>query len=121
MKQIIMLALMISLASCKNQIICSQVNSAKIKPLIIKDLSLQFGRCRIRCFNLNTWESYKSLNSCDEFPDDQSTIEKENSEPYRDYETDYCDGVIGFDFKDVAKYIRPKIKELDAIKKDNCE
>ena len=122
MKQIIMLALTIFLtSSCKDAIICAQINSAKIKPLVLKDISFQFDRCRIRCFDINTWATFPSLNACEEFKDDLETPEKENEEPYRDYEIKYCDGLSGFDVKDMAKVVRPKIKELAQIKEDNCK
>jgi len=112
MKAITILLLMISLTSCKDKIVCAQVESSKIKNLILKDLSLQFNRCRVRCFNLNSWKTLP-LNKCDGF----EGIEGEQE----DYPIGFCEGLSGFDVSDMAKHIRPKIKELNAIKEDNCK
>lgn len=109
------------ISSCKDKIICEQINSAKIRPLIIKNISFEFNRCRISCFDLNTWSTYKSLNACEEYKDDPETDEIENAETNREFPVSYCDNLLGFDASDMAKYVRPKIKELASIKKDNCK
>lgn len=118
---IIALSVTFLISSCKDKIVCEQINSAQIRPVVIKNLSFVFNRCRVACFNLNTWNTYKSLNACQQFKDDPNTPEIEHAEEYEDYDVSFCDNLLGFDAAEAAKNIRPKIKELAAIKKDNCK
>jgi hypothetical protein len=104
--------LMTFLSSCRDQIICSQIKSAEIKPIELCDISFKFNRCRCRCFNVNSWETLP-MNKCSgtgqDLPD---TI---------DFPIESCDGVAGFYVNDMAVEIRPKIKELNTIKGDYCK
>lgn len=107
-----MLLLMIFLASCKTRIICSQIKSNTIKPIALCDLSLQFNRCRCRCFNPNTWSEVND-NLCS----------WKYEEPFKkgDYPIDYCEGIAGFFIEDIAREVKPKVKNLNRIKSDYCD
>ena len=110
MSKLIIVPLIIFLVSCKTKIICSQVNSANIKPIPICDLSLQFNRCRCKCFDPNKW-----------LPTDDIYC-SHNGESFKSgsYPIDYCEGIAGFFLEDIATEVKPKIKKLAKIKSDNC-
>lgn len=112
MKMITILLSMIFITSCKTKIICSQVNSAKIIPIILYDISFKFDRCRARCFDLNTWATLP-LNQC-------AGMDSYNLGEVANLPLESCEGVAGFSNEDMAIEIRPKIKMLDQIKKDYC-
>ncbi len=101
----------IFLASCKTKIICSQVKSATIKPIVLCDLSMQFNRCRCRCFNANRWAEVEDRACKWRYP-----------EPFKkgDYPIDYCEGIAGFYLEDIAQEVKPKVKKLSRIKTDYC-
>lgn len=106
---------MLFLSSCKGKIICSQVKKAEIKPLMLFDISFQFNRCRGRCFDLNTWSNLP-INQCIGESEFLPIIENNSV----NYPLEYCDGIAGFTIEDMALNVRPNIKILDQIKKDNC-
>jgi len=121
---------MISIVSCRTQIYCAQIESAKIKPLILKDINIKFNRCRARCFDFNTWDALPD-NKCPDFPktaliegltvygepvyDKNGKIDKGVNFPI-----EYCDGIGGFSNVDMADEVKPKIKKLNSIKTDLC-
>jgi hypothetical protein len=107
-----MLLWMIFLSSCKTKIICAQINSAKIKPVMIYDVSFQFNRCRGRCLDVNKWETVP-LNQCSGTQEDLGDSVN--------FPLESCEGIAGFPFDDIANNIRPNIKKLDAIKEDYCK
>lgn len=100
------------LVSCKQKIICEQVKGAQIKPIIMKDISFQFNRCRLRCFDFNKWAELP-MNKCEGFA--QLTEEKSINLPL-----EVCDELVGFDLEDIALEVKPKIKKLSTIKSDLC-
>lgn len=108
----IILLILFSITSCKTKIVCSQIESAKIAPLILYDISFQFNRCRARCFDLNKWVTLP-LNQC-------AGMEGYNLSESANLPLESCEGVAGFSIDDMAKEIRPKIKKLDSIKIDYC-
>ena len=68
MKLIIILLLTIfSLSSCRSferQVICKEIDSYKIKPSPMCDISFKFNRCRCRCFDYNKWETLSDIKQC---------------------------------------------------------
>lgn len=119
--------LMIFTVSCKTKIICSQVKSTQIKPLILKDINFQFNRCRARCFDFNSWEELP-FNKCASHvvPErfisfKEEEFSKEGVKLAENYPIEFCDGMGGFSNVDMAIEIKPKIKKLNAIKNDYCE
>ena len=120
------LLLTISLSSCRTAIVCSQINSAQIKPLKLCDASFQFNRCRCRCFDMNKWQTLP-LNQCGmELNHNEEGVNKilgvtEQLSDTVNYPLEACDGFVGFNADDMANEIRPKIKKLDAIKGDYCK
>jgi len=111
-KVIIKLLIIFYLSSCKTKIICPQVKANFIKPIPICDISLQFNRCRCRCFNPNTWSEIKD-----------SFCSWHHNEPFKkgDYPIDYCEGIAGFYIEDIALEVKPKVKNLARIKSDYCD
>lgn len=107
-----MLLWMIFLTSCKTKIICAQINSAKIKPIMIYDVSFKYSRCRGRCLDINNWTTVP-LNQCAGVAEDLG--ESVN------LPLESCEGISGFVVEDIADDIRPNIKKLDAIKADYCK
>lgn len=107
---------MIFLISCKTKIICGQINSARIVPVMLYDVSFQFNRCRGRCFDVNEWKTLP-INRCIGELDSQYIPVIDNA---INYPLEYCDGVAGFSLDDMSENIRPKVKELNAIKGDYC-
>ena len=71
------------------------------------DISFKFNRCRCRCFNVN---NFSTVN-------DQYCGEAFKS---GNYNLEYCDGLSGFHINDWLEEVKPKIKLLDRIKRDNC-
>ena len=113
----------IFLTNCPKQaIICAQIESAKIKPLMLFDTSFKYDRCRGRCFDFNSWNTLpiKSCIGKSEFLTDKILDEKGNEIEVINYPIEFCEGVAGFSYIDMASEIRPKIKKLDGIKKDYC-
>lgn len=94
--------------SCKTKIICNQVNSARIENMRLCDLSLQFNRCRCRCFNINEFKTVEDAACGEDFQGGNHPI-------------DYCEGISGFFVEDWAKEMKPKVKKLSNIRKDWCE
>jgi len=114
---------MIFLTSCKDKIICKEIKSYAIKPLVLYDVSFQFNRCRARCFNANKWITLP-INSCPELSAYASDY-PETFQITKDGETvnlplEQCEGVSGFYLNDMATELRPKIKSLDSLKTENC-
>lgn len=123
------------LASCKDKIVCAQIESSKIKPLVLKDISFQFDRCRIRCFDINTY----NVLSMDKCPDTyeyfltREELSQFSAQEFKDFKKylktltssdlpiTACEGLSGFDIKDWAVQIKPAIIKLDNVKKDNCK
>ncbi len=104
---------MIFTVSCKTKIICQQVESTKIKPIILSEVSFEFMRCRIRCFDFNEWKEL-DMKQCKGF--ESLTDEKSINLPI-----EACDGIAGFSNEDMAIEVKPKIKKLNAIKNDVCK
>jgi len=100
------------LISCKSAIICNQINSAKIVPILLYDISFKFDRCRVRCFDFNSWATLP-LNKC-------VGMELRTEEGAINLPLENCEGLSGFSINDMAYELRPKIKKLDQIKKDYC-
>lgn len=122
-----MMYLAVGLSSCGSvarKLVCDQVRSLEVKPLVMKDASFQFNRCRWRCFNFNTWDALP-VKSCPEMPQDLPIFYLVNKKTGDKSEAvnmplETCEGVAGFDVKDMANYIRPNIKGLAQVKKDYC-
>lgn len=94
------------------KIVCAQVKSYEMKPLVLCDVSFQFNRCRCRCFDPNTWQSLP-LNQCKEFEGAQGDAIR--------YAINHCEGLVGFFDVDIATEIKPKVNALNGVKKDYCE
>jgi len=101
------------IVSCKKKLVCNEIENNLIPPLILSDISFQFNRCRIRCFDFNEWKEL-DMKMCKGF--EQLTDEKSIDLPI-----DACDGLAGFSNEDMALEIKPRIKRLNAIKNDVCE
>lgn len=128
-KLIMILLWMIFLTSCKSQIVCSQIKEAEIVPTPMCDISFQFNRCRCRCFDLNRWDSLP-LRYCPDmrvelgFVDYSDSFAKEkkfSSTEAVNLPLNACEGLVGFNYKHIASNIRPKVKQLNIIKEDNCK
>lgn len=114
---------MIFLTSCKEKIICENIRISQVSPVPMYDISLQFNRCRVRCFDLNNWNSLP-LSKCPSIPqgaedasffDDKSNLIEAINLPIS-----YCDGISGFDVDSIGSNIRPNIKSLASIRKETC-
>jgi hypothetical protein len=79
---------------------------------MLYDISFQFDRCRGRCFDLNEWKALP-MNMC-------AGMESYALAESINLPLESCEGIAGFTIEDMAVEIRPKIKKLDAIKKDYC-
>lgn len=121
------LPLMIFIVSCETQqkIYCAQIKSATIKPLLLRDINFQFNRCRIRCFDVNTWGELP-FNQCApvqagiEFTSFKEDVIIKGKKMAENYPIELCDGIAGFTNTDMAVEIKPKIKKLNSIKNDLC-
>jgi hypothetical protein len=104
---ILMSTIFLGATSCKRKIICSEINSTDIKPLVSCDISFQFNRCRCRCFDLDQFQ----------------TVDDKFCSDFRsgDYPLEYCEGLSGFFIEDMAINIKPNIIHLNEIKADNCK
>jgi len=98
----------IFLVSCRGALICKEIKSTVIKPLVNCDISLEFKRCRCRCFNLNNFTKLDDKLCGEDFESGNYPIET-------------CNNVAGFILDDWTTEIKPKIKKLDRIKRDNCK
>lgn len=116
--------LMMFSISCKQQVICSQIKSAEIKFHPMYDVSFQFNRCRVRCFDINKWETVEA-SLCKELdgylPQVQSFTENKKTFEGINLPIKECEGIAGFKLEDIAADVRPNIKKLDSIKQDYCK
>jgi hypothetical protein len=103
----IKILLTIFLVSCQHKTTCLEIKTARIRPVITCDISFQFKTCSCRCFNVNDWEKISDKN-CKNFTEG-------------DYPLETCDGIAGFFLDDIATEIKPKIKKLASINRDNCK
>lgn len=87
----IMMLLMIFLISC----------NAHIRPQLLRDISFQFDRCRIRCWDIANQETIP-FQMCDDRYQSKGAI---------DFPIEYCDGIAGFKLEVIAEYILPDVKE----------
>jgi hypothetical protein len=110
-KPIMKLLIIFYLGSCKTKIICPQVRANFIKPIPLCDISMQFNRCRCRCFSPSNWSEADDKLCSWRYP-----------EPFRkgDYPIDYCEGMAGFFLEDIALEVKPKVKNLARINSDYC-
>ena len=132
MRMITMTLLMIfSLSSCRSferQVICKEIDSYKIKPLPLCDISFQFSRCRCRCFDYNKWETLE-VKFCPTMKGLDITsvlkLKVDGGVEYMyqavDLPIEACDGISGAFVKDVAKLVRPNIKALNEVKGKLCD
>ena len=116
----------IFLSSCVRQaIICNQIKTSEVKPLMMYDVSFKYSRCRGRCFDANKWETLK-MGACVPMitePVDTARVlfnGKEETIEVINYPLEHCEDLTGFNYKDMAYEIRPKVKKLHNIKIDNC-
>ena len=112
----------IFLTSCRQQIICSNIKMNMIDPVPMYDISLQFNRCRVRCFDMNNWSALP-LTSCPNLPqgfEDASFIENEKLIEAINLPLESCEGIAGFNPDSIASEIRPNIKSMASIRKDTC-
>jgi len=121
-----------SISGCKDKIICAEIKSAEIKPVVLYDVSFTFKRCRVRCFDANKWTTLP-ISSCPvlsayasdyaesvvNFNELDLDTKKINFDAVN-LPLEQCEGVAGFSLEDHAKEIGPKVKELNQIKVDNC-
>ena len=94
--------------SCRTKIICTEVRTATIEALPLCDISFKFNRCRCRCFNLNNFSNVDDVACGEGFKSGN-------------YDLEYCEGISGFYIEDWALEVKPKVKKLDRIKRDNCK
>lgn len=110
-KQIMILVLMIFIAlscnSVKQRIICGEIEAANTRPKIFCDVSIQFQRCRCRCFDLESFSTVDDKLCGDDF-------KSGNKDIY------FCEGIAGFFNKDWAVEVKPKLKRLEDLKGDYC-
>lgn len=128
-KLIMILTWTIFLSSCKSQIVCSQIKSATIAPVPLCDISITFNRCRCRCMDVNKWDTLP-LSECADLPLHEGAVSYQDPwakklnmsrEEAINYPLSFCDGFAGFHFSAIASEIRPKVKQLNVIKEDNCK
>jgi len=77
----------------------------------MKDISFQFNRCRLRCFEWYEWKQVP-LARCDGYEEALGDV--------LDLDLNACENLIGFEAKDMARHIAPRIKEVRSIKRDVC-
>lgn len=113
-KLTIMLSMIFLLNSCRTavqRIVCAQIREARLPNLIMKDVSIQFDRCRLRCFNLNDWQTLP-LKECKGYENEAgNSLNRPLIE---------CEGVAGFSVEDWASEVRPRIKQLGGLRDDYC-
>ena len=123
------------IVSCKKKLVCSEIENNLIPPLILSDISFQFNRCRIRCFDFNEWREL-SMDKCPQaygYFKPSEELEAMNERELKNFKAELskilstdlpieaCDGLAGFSNEDMALEIKPRIKRLNAIKNDVCE
>lgn len=99
--------LMIFLTSCKTRIVCSQIKKNEINYLPIHTVKINFNSCKIQCFDLNNWKTVADKYCGDYFVSGN-------------YPLDSCNEVIGFNVIDMAKELRPKVRDLARVRRDYC-
>ena len=99
MKILIILLSMTFLSNCK---------APKIKPQVLCDVSIEFDRCRCRCYDLMQIKAVDDSKCGDEFVSG-------------DYDLNKCDGVAGFHINVIAEKINPCAKETKEFYQDTCE
>jgi len=121
------------ISGCKNQkFICAEIKSARVAPVAMYDVSFVFNRCRVRCFDVNKWETLP-LNSCPQLtpPEYEDFLVENNEDELKklglkgsaeavNLDINDCEGVIGFKVDSIANELRPKIKRLHSLKVDSC-
>jgi len=109
-KSPLMILLMIFItSSCKisRKLVCKQIENSRMKPMIHRDLSIKFQRCRIRCFNFNTMKTIKDKHCGDDFRSGN-------------YGMEMCHGLAGFLNDDWAIELKPKVKKLNNLHYNLC-
>ncbi len=74
------------------------ISCNSLKPIIVKQISFKYNRCRLYCYNPNSLKQIKDKKCGEEFVSG-------------DYNINLCDGILGIDIKIYAEYLKPKIKE----------
>lgn len=123
-KLITITLLTIFLVSCKNQkLICNEIKSVRVPPVVLKDVSFQFMRCRARCFDVNKWEALPIAN-CPEishFDLNYDTNDLLNgSNEVVNLPLQECEGLAGFSIYDIGLFIKPTVKRLSEINEATC-
>lgn len=123
----IMLLMMGGISGCNTvqiKMMCDQIKAMEIEPIIAYDISFKFERCRVRCFNFNTWKSLPAK-SCPTMPAGPVIIVVDSSTQERseavNMPLNYCEGMRGFNRNDMITKIRPNIKRLNNIKVNFCD
>lgn len=110
--RMILLVTIFLIASCNGtiarKVICAELTRIEIKPFITRDLSLQFNRCRLKCFDINKWETVPDKLCGEKFVSGNYALEE-------------CDETIGMTKEIWAKEIRPKIIRMNEIRRTNCK
>ena len=129
LKLTMMLLTILWVSACRSpntQIVCSQLETHKIKNIKSCDISFRFNRCRCRCFNMNAWKE-QPLKDCKEFsgvvPEEVRKFKKKTGEVYEavNYPADHCEGISGFYLDTIATEVRPNVKALNQIKENLCQ
>lgn len=121
-KLLTIMLLTIFSTSCKQQkLICKEIESAKINPVVMYDVSFVFNRCRARCFDVNEWKALP-ISNCPKLNQDQIISESTEEGFVESVNLDItaCEGVAGFSIDDIAREMRPKIKRLSDLNEDIC-
>ena len=108
MRLITIVLLTIFLTSCKTKIVCKQIKKNQIDYVVIHNVKIKYKHCKVQCFDLNNWKTVDDVQCGENFEGGN-------------YPLDYCEGVMGFYVDDMAKEIRPKVKDLARIRQDYCK
>lgn len=107
-KMLMILVLMTACNSLERKLICKDVQRQEINSMPFYDVSFQFNRCRVRCFNLT---DYTIVDDSECGPSFVSG----------NYPLSACEGVQGFITEEWAAEVRPKLKNLRSVYLDECQ
>lgn len=101
---------MIFISGCKTSLICTEITRNMIKPIIVREISVKYNRCRHKCVDIHTFKSYP-LKHCGidsmEYAMNTDLLE--------------CDGTSGFSNADYLTEVKPKLLRFTDMKRDYCK
>tara|TARA_R110002020_G_scaffold50233_5_gene142143 strand:- start:766 stop:1071 length:306 start_codon:yes stop_codon:yes gene_type:complete len=90
--------MIVSCTSVNTNLVCSQLRKSDIKAMPWYDVSFKKNRCRVRCFDIDSYKRVSDGMCGDDFRSGNYPLEK-------------CEGVGGYKDKSWAREAKPKIKK----------